>query len=178
MHKLVLIERDSASYRNWSSLMKFKRVPDLSVEKVIDKYQGFEGEFVCYFDVSEGVNNFEEMLNECLKYKKLGSCLLLHIISEPTTMPAFLKNHTAKLGYDVGICEKEKRIFSSIFHEILFANLDELAIYNDLLNENFLFSDRSLAKEYIKTHDEMSAQGKDVEDYEKMTIHEIWKHKC
>lgn len=177
MHKLVLIERDSATYRNWSSLIKFKTVPDLSVENVIDKYQGFEGNLICSYEIKEDMNNFKEVLDECLTYKKLGSCLLLHVISEPNIMLPFFKSHVVKLGYDVGICEKERRIFSSIFHEILFANLEELAIYNGLLNENFLFARRSSAKAYIKAHDEMSAQGKDVEDYEKMMIYEVWKHK-
>ncbi|HEY5235968.1 MAG TPA: hypothetical protein VIJ14_07310, partial [Rhabdochlamydiaceae bacterium] len=62
-------------------------------------------------------------------------------------------------------------------HEIIFGYYDELVAYKDLLNENFLFPDRSIAEKYVELHDVMSAEGKDVEDYEKMIIYEIWKYK-
>ena len=81
------------------------------------------------------------------------------------------------MGYDVGVCDEEKTIFSSIFNEILFGNLDELISYKDLLNENLLFPDRSLAEKYVSLHDTLSEEGKGVEDYEKMIVYEIWKQK-
>ncbi|MGE5196682.1 MAG: hypothetical protein ACM3JI_05075 [Anaerolineae bacterium] len=49
--------------------------------------------------------------------------------------------------------------------------------YKDLLNENLLFPDKATAERYVDLHNEMSAQGKNVEDYMEMIIYEIWKHK-
>ena len=92
-------------------------------------------------------------------------------------MPSFLKDQAIKLGYDIGACDEEVTIYSSIFHEIIFGHLEELVNYKDLLNENLLFPNRALAEKYVETHNEMSAQGKDVEDYMEMIIYEIWKHK-
>ena len=46
-----------------------------------------------------------------------------------------------------------------------------------LLNENLLFPDKATAKRCVNLHNEMSAQGKNVEDYMEMIIYEIWKHK-
>ena len=177
MHKLVLIERDPPSYDSWPSLIKKKRIPELSVEEVVSKYQGFEGELVCLFEIKKNITELKAMIDECLKLKKLGSCFILHVISSPDTMPSFLMDQTIKLGYDVGVCEEEKTVYSSIFHEIIFGYFDELIAYKDSLNENLLFPDRSLAEKYVSLHNEMSAHGKDVEDYEPMTIYEIWKHK-
>jgi hypothetical protein len=174
MHRLVLIERDPLSY-SWPSLIQRQKIPELSVKEVVSKYHGFEGEFVCFFEVKENVNGFKRKMDECLKLKPLGSCFLLHVFSSPSEMPFILEDQAIKIGYDVGVCEKESTIYSSIFHEILFGIIDELVVYKDFLNENLLFPDRSLAEKYVELHDEMSAQGKDVEDYEKMTIYEIWK---
>lgn len=176
MYSLILIERDPFSYKSWPSLNKKKQIPTLSVEDIVSKYKGFEGDLICFFNINENLTDINKMTKDYLKLKELGNCFVLHIISMPNSLPDFLKKQTIKLGYDVGVCEEEKTIYSSIFHEILFGYFDELISYKDFLNDNFLFPDRSIAEEYVKLHDEMSAQGKDVEDYEKMTIYEIWEH--
>ncbi len=177
MHRLVLIERDPSSYASWSTLKQKQRIPDLSVQEVVSKYQGFEGELVCFFEVKVNANDFKSMVDECLKLKQLGDCFLLHVISSPSEMPFFLKDQAIKMGYDVGVCEKESTIYSSIFHEILFGLIDELVSCKNLLNKSFLFPDRSSAEKYVDVHNKMSAQGKDVEDYMEMAIYEIWRHK-
>lgn len=177
MHMLVLIERDPPSYGSWPSLILKKKFPNLSVQEVVTKYQGFEGELVCFFEVKENTSDFQKNLDECLRMKALGNCLLLHVISSPSEMPFSIKDRAIKLGYDVGICDEEATIYSSIFHEVLFGYFDELIAYKDLLNESFLFPDRSLAEKYVKVHDELSVQGRGVEDYFPMTIYEIWRHR-
>lgn len=177
MHRLILLERDPSSYGSWPSLIQKQRIPELSVQEVVSKYQGFEGELVCFFEVEESANDFKKMMDECLKLKELGSCFLLHVISSPSEMAVFLKDQAIKLGYDIGICEEESTIYSSVFHEILFGIVNELVAYKDCLNENFLLPDRSVAEKYVEVHNEMSAQGKDVEDYMEMTLYEVWKHK-
>lgn len=177
MHMLILIERDPPSYDSWPSLIQKKKIPSSSVQDVVNKYQGFEGELVCFFEVKGNTPEFKKKLDECLRMKELGSCFLLHVISSPSEMPPFLKDQTIKLGYDVGACNQEATIYSSIFHEVIFGYFDELIAYKDLLNESFLFPNRSLAEKYVEMHNEMSAQGKNVEDYMEMIIYEIWKHK-
>jgi hypothetical protein len=42
----------------------------------------------------------------------------------------------------------------------LFGHLEELIAYKDFLNENFLFSDKSLAEKYLLLHDKLSSEGK------------------
>ncbi len=177
MHMLILIERDPPSYSSWPSLIQKKKIPNLSVQEVVSQYQGFEGELVSFFEVKGDTPEFKKKLNEYLKTKELGSCFLLHVISSPSEMPSFLKDQAIKLGYDVGACDEEATLYSSIFHEILFGYFDELIYYKDLLNKDFLFAEKSLAEKYVETHDELSAQGKGVEDYMEMIIYEIWKHK-
>ena len=124
-------------------------------QEVVSKYQGFEGELVCFFEIKENANDFKKMEDECLALKKLGSCFLLHVLSSPSGMPFFLTEQAIKLGYDVGVCE-ENTIYSSIFHEILFGIVEELVIYKNLLNEKFLFPNRFLAEKYVKEHNQMS----------------------
>lgn len=175
MHSLILIERVPSSYSSWPSLIQKKKFSKLSVQEVVSKYQGFEGELVCFFEFKQDLIEFNKNLDYFLELKKLGGCFLLHTISNPNSMPSFMKDKATKLGYDVGVCEEEKTIYSSIFHEIIFGYFDELVDYKELLNENFLFKSHATAEEYVKTHDDLSAQGKGVEDYEKMTIYEIWK---
>ena len=175
MHKLLLIEKNSPSYGSWPSLIRKKKISNLSIEEVVDKYQGFEGELIFIISIKINDPNLKEITDQCLETMQLGKCLLLHVVSNSEEVPAFLEKQAIQVGYDVGVCEEEKTIYSSIFHEVLFGNLVELVVYKDLLNENLLFPDRLLAEKYVNLHDELSAQGKDVEDYEKMTIYKIWK---
>ncbi len=177
MHDLVLIEKFSPSSDCWRNLIRDKRVLDMSVEGVINKYQGFEGELVGIYKIEENRKEIEKFINQSLELKKLSNCVLLHIISSPNVMPFSLREQAVFVGYDVGACDEEKTIYSSIFNEVLFGGYDELVIYKDFLNKNLLFPDKTTAEKYVDLHDEMSAQGKNVEDYMEMIIYEIWKHK-
>lgn len=177
MHQLILIERDSFAYSSWPGLIKHKKIFDLSVKEVIDCYQGFQGELVSCYEVRD-IGELKNKLDEYIEYEQIGKCFILHLLSAPTGMPTHLQTRATKLGYDVGFCDcEEEAIYSSIFHEVLFGNINELVSYKDLLNENFLFTDQFLAEKYIATHNEMSAQGKDVEDITEMIIYEIWKRR-
>ena len=177
MHNILLLERYLPSSFFWPNLIKDIRIDNLSVEELLDKYKGFEGTLISYFEVDNSFE-FQQKIDQCLEIKKIASCLLLHIISHPNIMPNSLKEQALLVGYDVGVCScDEEAIYSSIFNEILFGHLDELVAFKGLLNENFLFPDRTLAEKYVRVHDELSSQGKDVEDYFKMTIYEIWKFK-
>jgi hypothetical protein len=176
MHVIILIKKYSNSCFFWPNLIRKKRIAALSVEQIIDKYQGFEGDLV--FLISNNENEFvlNEVFNEHLKIKNADNFLLLHLFSGNQTTPILLKEHAIPLGYDVGICEEAKTIYSSIFNEVLFGNINELIFYAGLLNDNFLFPNKSIAEKYISLHSRLSAEKKDVEDYEKMVIYEVWKH--
>lgn len=178
MHNLILIERDSALYGSWRGLERKKRIPDLSAKEIVDVYQGFEGKIICYYKYKKDFHKLSFDLEELIKYKEIGSCFILHILSGSTVMSIPVQDLAIKVGYDVGFCEcEEDAIYSSIFHEILFGYFDELAIYANKLNKYFLFPNRDIAEKYVMTHDEMSAQGKGVEDIVPMQIYEVWKHR-
>lgn len=177
MHYLILIERHLPSSFFWPNLLKDKRIAELSVEEILNKYQGFEGELISFFYIQQNDPKLKKIIEDCLEIKGPNNYFMLHILSGLEVMPPLLKEQAVKVGYDVGVCEEEKTIYSSVFNEILFGHLDELVAYKGLLNENLLFPNKSLAEKYVNLHNELSAQGKGVEDYEKMIIYEIWKHK-
>ncbi len=66
MHRLILIERDAPSYKSWPSLIKKKRISELSVEEVIRKYQGFEGDLICFLKLMKIQLNTKKRLNKFL----------------------------------------------------------------------------------------------------------------
>lgn len=177
MHDLVLIEKFSPSSDCWPNLIKDKKILDLSVEEILNKYQGFEGELIGIFRVGENRQELENFIKQSLELKELSSCVLLHVISGSEVTPSFLREQAVFVGYDIGACDEEKTIYSSVFNEVLFGGYDELIAYKELLNENLLFPDKVIAERYVDLHNEMSAQGKNVEDYMEMIIYEIWKHK-
>lgn len=86
-----------------------------------------------------------------------------------------LHENATYVGFEVGFCEEEGTVYSSIFNEILFGCCDELVIFHSQLNKNFLFPNKESAERYLKVHREMALQGRDVEQGVEMTIYEIWK---
>ncbi len=177
MHALVLIEKDLPSSPWWKNLVNGKKIEELSVEEIVNKYQGFEGELISFFIFKKNEDKLREAISRFSELKKLSTCLLLHVISGSGIMPSSLREQAVFVGYDIGACDEEKTIYSSIFNEILFGGYDELVSYKDLLNENLLFPDKATAEKYVDLHNQMSAQGKNVEDYMEMIIYEVWKHK-
>jgi hypothetical protein len=173
MHNIVLIEKYGVSSSCWSYLQKNNAIPEVSVEEIVSKYQGFEGELIYIFSANE--NNIKDILVSTLSVSVPSHFLLIHVISNSRVVPQFIKGEGFKCGYDVGVCEQEKTIYSSIFNEILFGHLHELVTYKNFLNENLLFPDKTLAEDYVRLHNQLSAQGKGVEDYEEMIVYEIWK---
>jgi hypothetical protein len=156
--------------------VKNKRILNSSLEEVLNKYQGFEGELIAFFEVKGNDLESKEIINKCEKLRKSHNCLMLHVISGPEmTQPSILDHGLFRLGFDVGICEEEKTIYSSVFNEILFGHLDDLVDFKDVLNKHLLFAERALAEKYVALHNELSVQGRGVEDYEEMTIYEVWK---
>src|ERR1700733_10668771 len=169
----LLLKKFSSSSDCWKNLIQ-KKSSELSVEEVIDKYQGFEGEIVRFYHVADIDSAIEKIKKENVLRTK-NNFKLLHVLSVLETTPSNLKDEAVFVGYEVGICEEGETIFSSIFNEILFGNIAELVAYRSMLNDNLLFPDRLLAEKYIHDHQNLSSQGKDVEDYFEFSIYEIWK---
>ena len=176
MHDIILIERYPPPSIFWPNLVKDSRIPELSVGEILNKYRGFEGDLIAIFRLKKDESETDVIFHILTEGKVSKNHIILHVISDPDVMPFSLKEQVFLVGYDIGLCEEEA-IYSSIFHEILFGHLDELVAFKDTLNENFLFGNKSLAEEYVKLHNELSKQGKDVEDYMEMIIYEIWEHK-
>ena len=176
MKKFLLIQRYDASSPFWPNMAARLKIPNATVEQVLQQYQGFEGEFIDLIDASSDPQENIRLLKRCFKMKEEKNCLLYFIDSDFEGVAKDLQNSAVKVGYDVGICEEDATLYSSIFNEILFGHLEELIEFKKFLNKKLLFSDSSLGIEYVKTHDEMSAQGKDVEDYMEMVIYEVWEY--
>lgn len=175
MEKIILIERYSPSSFFWPNLIKYNKLTEFSVEKILNKYQGFEGDLITFFHVNDDSLELNQIKKNFLENKDSVNRFLFYLISGDNLAPIFLREHATQVGYDVGVCEEEKTIYSSIFNEIIFGNLEELVIWKKLLNENLLFPDKITVEKYVSLHNELSAEGKGVEDYEEMIIYEIWK---
>jgi len=175
MNKIILIQRYLPSSLFWANMVASNKITDLTIEQVLKKYQGFEGDLKGYFPFTNDCD-FNEINNNCKEEVKSTDSLMLYVhtdFSEEVSLT--IKNQSKCVGYDVGVCDEEKTIFSSIFNEVLFGHLNELIAFKDSLNADFLFPSKGLAEKYVNLHNELSKQGKGVEDYEEMTIYEIWK---
>lgn len=175
MHKIILVKRDASTYATWKNLERKKRINELSVEQIVNIYKGFEGEIIAVCEANERDEDLKKQVEEFPEKKNAGISFLLFIQSGSSSAPSYIELNGSKLGYDVGICaEEDDEVYSSIFHEILFGVVDELAVFKEKLNGHFLFDDELTALEYVEVHNEMSARGKDVEDFMPMNIYEIW----
>jgi hypothetical protein len=175
MNKLIVKESHSPSSRFWPNLVKYNRLTEFSVETLLNKYKGFEGEEIIFLDYSSNDFDLEKIKSEYLEIDARVNRSLLCLISENDIPSPLLTEQAVKVGYDVGVCEEEKTVYSSIFNEIIFGNLNELILCKNALNEYLLFPSKNIAEEYVNLHTELSKQGKGVEDYEEMIIYEIWK---
>lgn len=170
---LALVERYSKPSLHWDNLSRKKRVLDLSVEEILQDYQGFEGKLIASFPEVWDEKKLEAAIPECLGVKGSHPFVMLFINSNLSSVFPMGQKKLLLAGYEVGIFDKQ--IHSSIFNEILFGHFDELIAYKQFLNKNCLFFDSSLALKYLKFHDQMSKQGKGVENNQKMNIYQIWK---
>lgn len=73
MHKLILIEKHLPGGRFWPNLEKNKRFMELSVQEILNKYQGFEGGLISCFSIEGSNNKLNKYVDESLELNKLGS---------------------------------------------------------------------------------------------------------
>lgn len=176
MNKFILIQRYLPSTIFWPNMLNNIKVTGLTVEELMKKYQGFEGDLIGYFPIKKNDPELNEIIDLFSKEIKSTNSLMFYVHSDAVEeVPLPIKNQAKCVGYDVGVCDEEKTIFSSIFNEVLFGHLNELIAYKEHLNGDFLFSNKLIAEKYVGLHNLLSKEGKDVEDYEEMTIYELWK---
>ena len=176
MNKFILIQRYLPSSIFWHNMLKNNKITGLTVEEVLKKYQGFEGDLIGYFSIEKNDHELDEIINLITEEMKSMNSLMFYVHSDLfEEVSSIIKNQSKCVGYDVGVCDKEKTIFSSIINEVLFGHLDKLIVFKDYLNDNFLFPNKLIAEKYVELHDKLSKEGKGVEDYEEMTIYELWK---
>lgn len=173
MSTIILIEMYQQCSLAWPHLEKYNRTPELSINQILTKYQGYEGELKDIYYVKNHDPDLSIIYELFLEKAKINDYKILYVSLASEDKSLELPFPAIKVGYDVGSCEEEC-IFSSIISEVLFGYFQELVRFKDLLNENFLFPDKETAEDYVKVHDEMSAQGKGVEDYMPMLVYEIW----
>lgn len=167
MNNIILIEINPAT-EIWSNRERKGKISGVSIGEILTKYQGYEGKLVDHYYVKDNDPDLKVVYDLFLETSKVNHHKVLYVSSAPVH-----SIHLEQMGYDVGICEEEC-IFSSIVNEILFGHVEELVAFKNVLNENFLFSDKRSAEEYVRTHNQMEALGKDVETHMSIGVHEIW----
>lgn len=176
MNKIILVKKYSPESICWQNLFRKKAIKELTVECIVSKYQGFEGDSVLFYTFVGSNSGFDLIVN---KYKEsikpLGDDLLICACLINSIRPDYLENNFTQVGFDFGVCEEDRTIYSSIFNEILFGCVTELVCYRDYLNEHLLFSNLNFAKNYAIDHHKLYLQGKDIEEDNDMNIFEIWK---
>ncbi|MBN9378082.1 MAG: hypothetical protein BGO14_01155 [Chlamydiales bacterium 38-26] len=165
MNKIVSLKKYNHLNPFWSYLIQHNNL-NLSVEEVIKAYKGFEAESIQFYSLADYKN---------LPWTGLKNDLLfLYLSTEPSPIPFQIKSEFYHLGYDFGICEVDWTVYSSIFNEVLFGNIQDLISYKDQLNENLLFKDRATAESYREFHHILYNNHIDVEHDEAMCIYEVW----
>lgn len=171
MRKFILVEKYTSSSFCWLNLVRKKNLTQNTIEEVIEKYQGFEGDSVTFFSINELNNNITKIKQGTNK----ENCFLLHISNNKIDKKKEQPENFIKIGYDFGVCEEEKTIYSSIFNEILFGSMNDLVSFIEVLNESLLFPNRVIAEKYANLHQKLLDEGDDVEA-EDMSIYEVWKY--
>jgi hypothetical protein len=167
---MILVEKFSQNSRFWKNLVRKNKISNLSVEEVVNKYHGFEGNrnFFVHFE-----NDLHNEMNELIKEKKINKYYLITFENNIKNESNEKKNRF--MGYDFGICEEDATVYSSIVNEILFGVVEELVSFRFQLNENFLFSDKKALNDYVDLHHKLLLEGRDIEHDENMNVYEIWK---
>ena len=169
MNKIILIKKYTDSCPFWPNLIRKKKIDDFSVKEILIKYDGFEGELIDSF-------SFTEDWSRLIRQQGVSLDDIFMCVISNGEEPFFIKDQFIPVGYDFGICEEDQTIYSSIFNEILFGNVQGLISYKNTLNDHFLFDTRSLAEKYAALHHQLLIEGKDLEDDSDMSIYKIWKY--
>lgn len=164
-------------YSENHSYFKNSKLEKLSF--LLNKYTGFEGEVLFYYE-SNQLDLVEKILDEKKKYitnvnqENIVLLFCVEINNKNNLMSKFFGD-VFFVGYDYGIILNEDELYSSILHEILFGKLEELKGFKSQLNDNYLFSEYHTIEKYLKVHNRLLFEGKDVEIEDDMKVFEVWK---
>ena len=106
MYQIILIERYLPS-SFLANLVKSKRIAELTVEQILYKYQGFEGELIDRFLIGDDEIELKKIILKCLEIKNSNNYFMLHVFSGSETVPQYSRDQTIQVGYDVGVCQKD-----------------------------------------------------------------------
>ncbi len=67
------------------------------------------------------------------------------------------------MGFEVGVFEDVDNYYSSVFHELIFGQLDDLTSFATRLNQNLLFAGVADAIEFSRRCAALAASGADLE---------------
>jgi hypothetical protein len=70
MQAFILIKRYHPSNFFWPNLVKHNKIKELSVEQILNKYQGFEGELIARFPIGNDELEKNNCLEKCAKINK------------------------------------------------------------------------------------------------------------
>lgn len=157
----------------------FRNSKKENLSALLDQYNGFEGECFYYYQNKdlEELDNIINICNKLMKQEQNPKLLLLCLSIPKIENRKTLEKIAFFLGYDYGILLNEDDIYSSILQEVLFGHIEELQLFKEQLNKNYLFPTYEKAKEYAKKHNQLLLEGKDVEIEDDMQIYEIWEIK-
>ncbi|MBU4510160.1 hypothetical protein KJ830_03825 [bacterium] len=157
----------------------FKNSKKEHLSELFERYNGFEGECLYFFQTDNEMKINENIDQAKKKIKNIDASeylLLLCIkIQEPEKIQQKIDIKSIKLGYDFGILVDQDELYSSILQEIIFGHEDELKIFKEKLNDNFLFSVYEEAIQYRKKHHQLAMEEKNVEIEDDMEIYKIYK---
>jgi hypothetical protein len=174
--QLIEAEGEKFTYDALGRRIEKLKISELSVEQVLSQYHGFEGDLVEMLLIKGDEEEQKEVIKKCQIFYSIPKHVVLFVVSYDNSLPKFLKATARFVGYDIGTCEEGKKIYSSVFNEILFGNVPELISQQNILNQNRLLPDILSAEKYIALHGMLASRGEDVEDYEKLAIYEIWQY--
>ena len=157
----------------------FKKSQNKDLFSFFDKYKGFEGECLYYYesdDLKELEIICENKRKEIIDLNQSSLVLLICVKTNGNKIKNVMNlKHAFFVGYDYGILLEMDELYSSILQEVLFGTIEELKSFKEELNEHYLFSTFEMASNYVKKHHQLSVDGKDVEMENDMRIFEIWE---
>jgi hypothetical protein len=171
MYKILLNKR----YSKNSPYFKDSTRKQLSI--LLQQYLGFEGEcqqFTECNDLREAKIQIEKYRKEIDFSTRIEFAILICIEIDKKEKSIKLDN-CSLVGYDYGILLDKYELYSSVLQEILFGHIDELMLFKDQLNNNYLFSTFEKAEQFAQKHHQLLLEGKDVEIEDDMKIYQIWK---
>lgn len=175
MNQLVILRKFSPLSTCWENLKRNIRFPKTSLEELINKFNGFEGDIVSFTEVFDPQANVYEIFNQKAASIHAKSHLALFLDKNIDSDQNLLSHELQFIGYDYGLCEENSTNFSSIFNEVIFGKEPELLDFYSSLNSNLLFPNLCIVKRYVEIHHLLSTQGRDVEWEEYLQIYKIYK---